>query len=490
MADSSASRLPRLTAEQRRAAAAQFERANQVLASGDYDYGVQLLMNCCLIDPASAVYRQALRQAQRSKYQNNGRGQPLAAVRSLRARWRLFRALRRQDFPGALCYAEQVLVRNPWDVGAHLRMAEAFERIGLLDLAIWTLEQVRPLHPNLASLNRPLARLYERRGNFTQAIALWNLVKKVQPHDLEAHHKAKDLAASATIAKGRYQEAVAGVAPTPLVPATPQAPAEATETTTEQPSKTGTDNEMPALTETRVPREAANLHAKVKANPTNANAYLQLAGFYRRHDQFDQARAVLTEGMGPTGNNFDIAQELLDLEIEPMRRDLALTEEQLRQHPKKTDLQQARNRLQKEVNARELEFFRRRSDRYPTDTTARFEMGLRLLRMGQLDEAIRELQNVRNDPRHHGKALFYLGFCFQSRKNWRLAQRNFEEALKHLGPDETLLRKEAMYYLAVGSAEAGDLNRAIDFGCELANLDYSYKDIGTKLDEWQAKAAR
>jgi hypothetical protein len=42
MADSTSPRLPRLTAEQRRAAAAQFERANQVIASGNYDYGLQL----------------------------------------------------------------------------------------------------------------------------------------------------------------------------------------------------------------------------------------------------------------------------------------------------------------------------------------------------------------------------------------------------------------------------------------------------------------
>jgi tetratricopeptide (TPR) repeat protein len=112
------------------------------------------------------------------------------------------------------------------------------------------------------------------------------------------------------------------------------------------------------------------------------------------------------------------------------------------------------------------------------------------VRAGQIDEAIRELQTVRSDPRHHGKALFYLGFCFQTRKNWRLAERNFEEALKQLSADDTELRKEAMYYLAIGSAEAGDFNRAIEFGCELADIDFSYKDISERLDEWQTKSAR
>src|SRR5438105_5029580 len=53
---------PKLTPEQRRAAAGQFERANQVLKAGDHEYGLRLLLECCKIDPASLIYRQALRQ--------------------------------------------------------------------------------------------------------------------------------------------------------------------------------------------------------------------------------------------------------------------------------------------------------------------------------------------------------------------------------------------------------------------------------------------
>ena len=57
MADSKPSPLPRLSAEQRNAAAKQFERANQVTAAGDLDYAVQLLFNCCQIDPGNATWR-------------------------------------------------------------------------------------------------------------------------------------------------------------------------------------------------------------------------------------------------------------------------------------------------------------------------------------------------------------------------------------------------------------------------------------------------
>jgi tetratricopeptide (TPR) repeat protein len=150
-------------------------------------------------------------------------------------------------------------------------------------------------------------------------------------------------------------------------------------------------------------------------------------------------------------------------------------------------LQRSRANLIKEINTRELEWFRKKADRFPTEKSYRFEMGIRLFRTGQLDEAIRELQGVRADPRHHWRALMYLGYCFQTRKNWRLAQRNFEEALENLPPGEEAIRKELLFQLAHGAAEAGDLSRALELGYELANRDFSFRDIGRLIDEWQAR---
>ena len=63
-------------------------------------------------------------------------------------------------------------------------MAVAADILGLLDLAIWTLEQARQKQPLNPPLNRALARLYAKRGNFVQAIALWELVRKAEPTDI------------------------------------------------------------------------------------------------------------------------------------------------------------------------------------------------------------------------------------------------------------------------------------------------------------------
>ncbi|MSQ97372.1 MAG: hypothetical protein EXR98_22855 [Gemmataceae bacterium] len=479
-----ATTLPKLTPEQRRAAASQFERANQVIKGGDHDYGIQLLLTCSKLDPTNLIYRQALRQAQRAKYQNNERGQPLAYIRSFLTRIRLKRAMMGGDYKEALVQAESILMRNPWDLSTHLVMAQAFEELEWSDHALWTLEQIRPMNPKNPKVNRPLARLYENRGNFNQAIALWELVRQAVPTDLEAQHKATDLSASATIAKGRYEEVIAGNALSPMDEGE-------AETAPEQPALADADGQTPApAREDRYLREVAAIMERIKINPKVANAYLQLVDVYKKADQFDKAREVLEQALVPTNNSFEITQELLDLSIEPFRRDLAVAEVRLRKKPNDAALEQIQAKLAKEINTRELELHRRRSDRSPTDMAARFEMGLRLLRVGQTDEAIKELQVVRNDPRHHGKALFYLGLCFKSRNNWRLAQRNLEDALQHLASGESALRKEGMYLLAVGYAESGELQRAIDLACELANLDYNYKDIGALLDDWQAKAVK
>ena len=49
------------------------------------------------------------------------------------------------------------------------------------------------------------------------------------------------------------------------------------------------------------------------------------------------------------------------------------------------------------------------------------------------------------------------------------------------------MRKDILYHLAKGYAATAELTRAVDMACELANIDFSYKDIGKLLDEWNAK---
>jgi tetratricopeptide (TPR) repeat protein len=464
------------SAEQRRVAAAQYQRANEVIRKGDHDYGIQLLLTCCRIDPANTTYRFQLRQAEKIKYGHNLHGSRMASVATAGARLRLRRALLAGNYRRVLESAEEILAKNPWDVGANVALGEAFDALGLLDLAVWSMEQARQAKPKDLKVMRALARLCEKRGNFTHAAAIWEVVRRADPRDIEAQHKAKDLAANETIARGHYEEAIAGTAEQ-----------SAADETAEQPPA-GTPAPAAELKPAdRLAKPAEALRAKIEAEPTNAQNYLQLAGLYRRAERPEDARRVLEQGLGPCGNDFAVAMELADLAVEPFRADLAVTEQKLRARPDDAELRNLRAGLLKEVLQRELDLHRRRAERYPTEMGHRLEMGVRLFRLGQTDEAIRELQMARSDPRQLARAQLYLGYCFKARNNWRLAQRNFEEALKMLSPSESATRKEVLYELARGHADAGSMEQAVELAYELANLDFGYRGIGQLLDEWQAR---
>jgi tetratricopeptide (TPR) repeat protein len=487
MMTSATPRVPEPNPEQRRIATERFERANQVVATGDYDYGIQLLMTCCKLDPANLVYRQTLRRTQKAKFKNNMRGSRFAMISSSASKARIKGAKRSGDFLKVLEQGEEVLVRNPWDLGTQMDMAEAAEGIGLTDLAVWLLEQARQRDGKEPTLNRALARLYEKRGNFSQAIALWELVKQADPTDSEAQHKGKDLAANETISRGKYDQ-------TSL-----QKPAAKPESEDTAPPTMDDATDI-APTNDRVAREAAPLLARMASEPTDPLPYLQLAAVYNRAGRYDEARDTLQNGLGPTGQHFQLRIELMELDLEPFRRNLAITEEKLKDMPptpkgeedhegpeNDQDLRRIRIRLLKEINSRELELFRLKADRYPNDMSHRVELGLRLLRAGLVDEAISDLQAARKDPRQLWRSLMYLGFAFKSRNNWRLALRNFKESLEHIPQNEESQRKEVMFQLAMGHADANELAQAIDIGTELANLDFNYREIGQLLDQWQDK---
>ncbi len=468
--------IPKITPEQRQTVAKLFQRAKQVLATGDLDYAIALLTDCCKRDPASVPFRKELRNTEKLKYKDNKKGKALAFLTTWRSSIKMETFAKTGKPLRAIEVAEDILRANPWHLRAHMVSAHAFDKLGLKDLALWTLDQARQIEANDPVVNRQMAILFEERGNFIQAMALWKLVAEKCPKDKEAAKKATSLAASDTIKKGNYDQASTGDAQTPAVKE---------QLANSRPAAEG-DNSH-SMAEQRMAKDAAQYLQRIEENPTNAGGYQQLAQLYRRNDFADKAKEILKKGLAATNNNFELAMELLDAEIEPFRRDLSACEEQLRADPKKADLAATRTKMLKEINTRELDFFRKKSDRYPTDAAARFEMAVRLYKVAQYDEAIAELQKVRSDPKHKTRVLIYLGLSFRSKNNWPLAKRNFEEAMQHLSAAEESFRKEMMFQLATGYADNGELPRGIELGCELANLDYGYKNIGGLIEQWQKK---
>jgi tetratricopeptide (TPR) repeat protein len=469
---------PTGTAEHRRVAVERFERATQVIKQGNFDYGIQLLMTCCKLDPSSLLFRQTLRRTQKAKYDNNLRGSRLAFLTTIRVRARMKSAKRARDFAQVLEHGEEILTRNPWDLSAQMDMAEAADALGYSDMAVFMLDQARQKYPKNPTVNRALARLFEKRGNYAHAITLWQQVKEAVPGDVEAASKAKDLAASETIQRGQYEQSISGEKPSIKAAA-------------------GAAQKKDASGDRPI-REAAPLIERLATNPTDATLYTQLATVYRKNNQYEKARETLEKGLAATGNAFAIQTELMEMDLAPLRMSLEAADERIRQRakadpdeeteePSLDELKKTRQKLLREINSREIELYRVRADRFPLEMSHRLELGTRLLRADQIDQAIAELQQARKDPKHIAKATLNLGYCFKRRKNWKLALRNFEEALTNTPETDENLRKEILFQIANGHAEAGEFAKAIEIGHELANLDFGYKQIGKLIDDWQER---
>jgi tetratricopeptide (TPR) repeat protein len=195
--------------EHRLAAAGQFERAREVLTSGNVEYARHLLLSCCKLDPANLLYRKTLRKSITVPKRLNPVRRWLASFKTLGVRAQLKVAKRSRDHLKVLELGETVLARLPDDLPAQVDMADAAEALGLLPLAVWMMEQAQKDHPNNPAALRPLARRYEKQNQFGEALAVWETLRKVNPLDAEAQRHMNDLAAKETIERGNYQERIA-----------------------------------------------------------------------------------------------------------------------------------------------------------------------------------------------------------------------------------------------------------------------------------------
>jgi len=436
--------------EKRRAAAGLFERAGQSAAANGHAHAARLLLECCRLDPANLLFRQSLRRAAKARYNNNLRGGWFAWLFNWPARIGLRRAEAAGRHLDVFEAAEAILSRQPWDVPAQEALARSADALGLIDLAIWSLEQARQTDPAGRELNRSLARLHERRGNFTQALALWERICADHPADADADARRAQLSR-------------------PSGPVPPSWP------------------EMAAAPADPVEREASALRKAVEDDPTSAAAHLALARLYRQAGRYEQAHQVLAGGLGPAGNAFELSVEMASLAVEPPRRDLAIALDKLADSPADEALIEIRDALEREVLTRESDLFRLQADRFPNEPRFRHDLGVRLLHLGQIEEAISELTLACADEQLRWRALAGLGRCWRAWANAGRALKHFEDALTCAPPGDPG-RLDLLYEAACCHADAGAPERAVERGGELAEQAPGHRDILQLLPGWQARA--
>ncbi len=234
------------------------------------------------------------------------------------------------------------------------------------------------------------------------------------------------------------------------------------------------------------------LMEQIASNPADLLAYSELAELHAKTDRWADAEKVLNRGLEATGGDLRLREQMEDIQLRRARQNSLVADKQSAEQ-KTPEAQEQAKRMRAELNRQELDVFRKRVDRYPTNTHWKFELGLRLKLSGNFNEAIKLLQDARSDPKHRGIVLLELGECFQQIKQYRLAKQHYAQAVEAMPEKEVENRKKALYRagaLAMGLAEAdkgtmneAELNDAEKYLTQLAALDFGYKDVSDRLDK-------
>ncbi len=160
-------------------------------------------------------------------------------------------------------------------------------------------------------------------------------------------------------------------------------------------------------------------------------------------------RDRLTRDLAAKPGDFDLAWKLADLDAEYFRRDLAIAAARLQESPGDAERRAVYEELAREVQTREIALWQQKADRYPGELSHRFELGVRLLKAGQFDEALAAFTASQRDERLRWRSLVYAAYCHLNRRKPQLARPLLEEALP-LIPEGEMMREEVVRLLENG----------------------------------------
>ena len=432
-----------------------FEHASKQAAQDNFDYATELFTQCVIGDPSNLIYLQSFVGNLQKKYNNNKKGSKLGRFKTAGARTAVKKCSMQKDWEGVLKHGLDVLKYNPWDVSALMSMAKAAEELLCDECQLYYLKAALNANSKDPDVNRTCAAALRERGLFDQAIACWHRVEQARPGDEEAAKAIADLAVEKTIAQGGYEEA---------------------ESSTDV--ATG-KKEQQARRELTAEEK---LERAIARDPSVLDNYIELAQVHLRAEDYAKAEEVYGRAFEASDGNQDMRERWEDAQLRNLRQQVAVAKRKAEDSGSEEDKKKYES-LRSKFNHKELEVYKHRAERYPNNLAFKFDLGIRYQVIGKYNEAIKEFQLAKNDPRRKGVCMLRLGQCFQQIKQYRLAISHYDTAIVEI-PDRDAENKKTALYLAGKMALAlKDLDSSEKHLTTLAGLDFAYRDVSALLDK-------
>ncbi|VGO22993.1 tetratricopeptide repeat protein [Pontiella sulfatireligans] len=403
----------------------------------NHDYAMDMFEAALKVEPGLLQVRRMLRAAAVKKTKANPPGK-LGAAKGIGRLMKASSLLKKNPLQ-ALELAEALIRIDPFNLKFAKVQCEAAEAAGLPEAAILTLESLKGNQPSCLKVLEPLARLYQKTGQFDLEYKCRDAIAKLKPNDSAALKELKDAAARLTMGQAGWQrDAMRNPAATPAA------------------------NDMEQVL------------AQIEKEPGNLNHRRTLADVQLRSGQYAEAIQTLETslelagGTDPrlerklfTANDHLVGFELANAEDADDREQIAF--------------------LRKKRAAMQIEHAARQAERYPNDLQLKFEYGKLLLESGQHTEAIQQFQLAQRNPQRRVRSLLYLARAFKAKAQLDIAKEQLGVALEELpSMDET--KKEVLYELGALCEETGKPSEAMKCFKEIYSVDIGYRDVASKVE--------
>lgn len=436
-----------------------FDRADQVAETGNWDFAIELYLEGITRDPGNIERgHQPMRQVSLNRKAKGGKS--AGFMEQLKRR------------PGKdpltnLLNAEYLLAKEPGDEANMVAALKAAADLDLRDLTQWVADILMESQKLSARKNRAhlmlLKDAYAALELYDRALLAVQMAQQAAPNDPQLAEFAKDLSVKNVIKKGQFDK--------------------------EGDFRKGVKNDAAqqeliqkdslVKSESFLRQQINKARGEYEATPTVPGKITGLVeALLKTEEEGDENEAidVLAKAHKDTGA-YQFKAKIGDIKVRQMTR-------RYRNLLAGNEKVQAAE-LAKQILEFELAEYKERAANYPTDLGIKYELGRRYLLSGDYDNAIGSFQQAQRDPRRHVASLNYLGQAFAKKQWFREASETFERALQSEMGEER--KKEILYHLAEVSEKLNDLSKAQGLYSDLAQMDFNYRDVRTRLEAVRQK---
>jgi tetratricopeptide (TPR) repeat protein len=449
-----------------------FDRAAQVAAAGQFDYGITMYLDGLKWDPDAVEAHQSLRDVSLRRKASGGKSIGMFEAMKLG---------RGKDERANVLNAEKLLAHDPGNTKHMGELMEAAYKAGCYDTVLWIAPimfraEIELPKPDFGRLQK-IRDHYARLERFSSAVEVCGRLMQMKPEDMDLKNEMKNLSAREAMQKGNYATArsfrdsvrdmgaqrdlIESERDVVNVDYAAEAVKKAEAELAADPNEQG---KMMKLVEAL---------QKVGTPESEDTALFKLEEFYERTKAF---RFRQRAG--------EIRMKQLGAEERRLRGEIAAT-------PADTEKQAVYKQFLKRRAEEELSIYQALSEQYPTDLGPKLQIADRMSQLGRYIEAIPLYQAARQDPKLRMTASLKLGRTFLAAEFAEEATDTLKE-LMELYPaistgDDTA--KEIYYWHGRSLETSKDIPNALKSFSQIVKWDFNYRDVQERIKKLRAAQA-